>query len=211
MIHKTIIPTVITNDINVLKRKFTQIRSITEWMQIDIVDGKFANNTTIMPFEIDIDFGEVKVEVHLLTVDPENYIKDCASLPAQRIIFHLESTDNPVETINQIKKYGVEVGLALNPDTSVSEIEGYLNKVNIVTIMSVSPGFGGQRFIPETLEKIKTLRKISDFIKIEVDGGINLSNIEAISNAGTDYFVVGNAIFDSTDPKKALQQLSALL
>lgn len=170
-----------------------------KWLHIDVMDGIFVPN---------ISFGAVVYkplrkhtklffDVHLMIVDPERYIKDFAAAGADSITFHVEATEKPQECIELIHSLGLKAGISINPETPVSEIEPYLDMVDMVLVMSVHPGYGGQKYIDDVNEKIKDLRKkTGEDFNIEVDGGINIKNIKSVFELGANVIVAGSAVFN---------------
>lgn len=177
-----------------------------DYIHVDIMDGEFVSTKNY-------DFSDIKafmeginklLDVHLMVRHPLDYIKDYASLNTKQIIFHAEADDDIYETINEIHSYGIKAGLAINPDTPVKQIEKYLDLVDTVLVMSVYPGKGGQKFIPESSDKIKELNNYSDFL-IEVDGGVNKDTIDL--TIGADMVVSGSYVCESQDYEKAIESL----
>lgn len=179
-----------------------------EYIHIDTMDGIFVPNK-----QMDID-EIIKLEkhttkpldIHLMTKDPLKYIKNLNNKNIEYITFHLEIEKNIEEIINEIKSLNYKVGISIKPNTKVEELIPYLEKIDLVLIMSVEPGFGGQKFIPETLEKAKTIRNINKDITIEIDGGINDNNIDIIKKH-VDIAVVGSYIINSNNYNKAINNL----
>ena len=167
----------------------------------DVMDGHFVPNLTIGPPVIKTlrNYTKLPFDVHLMISPVHKYIKDYADAGADVITIHPEATDNLVNSINLIKKLNKKVGVSLNPDTKLNIINNVLSQIDLVLIMSVFPGFGGQKFMPEVVEKIKALKKIKDEKKlnfdIEVDGGINFTNNKIVIEAGANILVSGTTIF----------------
>ena len=172
-----------------------------DYIHIDVMDGHFVPNITIGPEVIKRLRPITKkiFDVHLMISPVNKFIKDFAEAGADIITFHPEATDNILETIDLIKKFNKKVGISLKPKTSIEKIEKYLDKVDLVLVMSVEPGFGGQKFMPEVLNKIKDLKKIavnkSYNIDIEIDGGINFQNSNTAKEAGANILVSGSTVF----------------
>ncbi len=179
-----------------------------DWIHCDVMDGDFVPNISFgAPIIKCIDkVVDIPLDVHLMISEPEKYVEDFAKAGADLITFHFEATKKIDETINKIKACGVKVGLSIKPNTSVQEILPYLNKVDLILVMSVEPGFGGQKFMPNSLEKIAELKKIFDGY-IEVDGGINGENIVQVLKAGANVIVAGSYIINANDRKKAVDSL----
>tara|TARA_B100001029_G_scaffold148306_1_gene129454 strand:+ start:336 stop:998 length:663 start_codon:yes stop_codon:yes gene_type:complete len=172
-----------------------------DYIHIDVMDGHFVPNITIGPEVIKRLRPVTKkiFDVHLMISPVDKYVKDFAESGADIITFHPEATDNVDKTIKLIKKYNKKVGISLKPKTQVSLIEKYLNEIDLILIMSVEPGFAGQKFMPEILPKIKTIKSIIDKkklnIDIEIDGGINFQNSKSVKDAGANVIVSGSTIF----------------
>ena len=177
-----------------------------DYIHVDIMDGEFVStkNYDFDDIKLMMDGVSKLLDVHLMVRHPLDYIKDYASLNTKQIIFHAEADDDIYETINEIHSYGIKAGLAINPDTPVKQIEKYLDLVDTVLVMSVYPGKGGQKFIPESSDKIKELNNYSDFL-IEVDGGVNKDTINL--TVGADMVVSGSYICESQDYEKAIEGL----
>ena len=172
-----------------------------EYIHIDVMDGTFVPSISYgMPVIKSIRKSTSKVfDVHLMITDPIRYIKDFVDSGADLITFHLEAAPNPQAVIDEIHSYGKKVGLSIKPGTSVEELIPYLDKVDMVLIMTVEPGFGGQKLIPETIDKVRNIRKLINDrnlnVDIQVDGGSCLDNLEVVLNAGANVIVAGSAIF----------------
>ncbi|MGB9598736.1 MAG: ribulose-phosphate 3-epimerase, partial [Minisyncoccales bacterium] len=167
-----IIPAILTASLNDLENKLRIIQNLTDWVQIDIMDGKFVKNVSISLADLKKIKIPLNLEVHLMVLNPEKYFRDCQNLKAKRVIFHYEATKNPKRVFEIMKKYDFSPGLAINPSTSVEKIKKFLEKLDLVLLLAVNPGFQGQKFNPIVLTKIKELKKLSKKIKIGVDGGI---------------------------------------
>ena len=200
-------PAILTNSLPDLKKKLKRIRDLSDWLQLDIMDGRFVKNISVNLADLKKIKFPKNLEIHLMVENPEKYFQDCQRLKAKRVIFHIEATKNPLKVLKEMKRYQFERGMALNPETKIEKIKPYLNQLDLVLFLGVTPGFQGQKFNPIVLGKIKNFRKIFPKIKIGVDGGINLENIKKISQAGADYLVVGSYLFQSKNIKKAYQLL----
>ncbi|WWO97326.1 MAG: ribulose-phosphate 3-epimerase [Candidatus Dasytiphilus stammeri] len=184
----------------------------TNLIHLDVMDNHYVPNLTIGPIIlkslIKEGFNASLFEVHLMVKPVDDLIKEFAKLGVSSITFHPETSEDIEKSIEFIKTYGCKAGLVLNPSTPLSLIEKFFNKIDVILLMSVKPGFGGQCFIPSTLLKIKTLRRIIDDnaynIYLEVDGGIKINNICDIARAGADIFVIGSAIFNQLDYNKII-------
>ena len=189
-----------------------------DMIHVDVMDGHFVPNLTIGPPVIKAlrNYTKLPFDVHLMISPVHKYIKDYANAGADIITIHPEATDNLVNSINHIKELKKKVGVSLNPDTEIDVIINLLDQIDLVLIMSVFPGFGGQKFIPEVVKKIEELNKIKieKNLKydIEVDGGINFSNSKIVLNAGANILVSGTTIFkeNNGDIKKNIDSLKLI-
>lgn len=201
-----------TNDFKELKLKFEKLQpflaDFNNWVQIDITDGKFVPTETVINLE-DLKYftGKTNVEFHLMIDRPEEVIGEWTMLGPKRIIFHAEAAVDIGKAISVCSEDAVETALAINPETPNALIEPWINKVDMITFLGVHPGRGGQEFIPEVLEKIKSLRQNFPNVKIEIDGGVRIANIEELKKAGVDIFIVGSGILKSPDIKKTIEEL----
>lgn len=172
-------------------------------LHIDVMDGHFVPNITIGPLVMNSIKNQTKLpfDVHLMIENPDVYIKNFVEAGADIITVHVEACKHLHRTIQNIKSYGIKAAVSLNPATPLSTIEYVLEEVDMVLLMSVNPGFGGQKFIPSTLDKIRSLRKMASDrnldIDIEVDGGVNLENAYEVMKAGANVLVAGSAIFNT--------------
>ena len=204
-----IIPAILTNKIKDLEDKLKKLSGLVDLIQIDIIDGNFINNKTIGLKDLKKIklLKNFKLEAHLMVKNPEKYFEDCQKLGIKRVIFHIEAVKNLKEILETANKFKFEIGVALNPKTNIEKIKPYLNRLNLILLMGVNPGFQGQKFIPSVLNKIKTIKKVAPKIKIEVDGGINENNIKKVAYAGADYLIIGSSLWKSENIKKQLSKL----
>ena len=185
-----------------------------DWVHFDVMDNHYVPNLTIGPMVCSAlrDYGvNAPIDVHLMVKPVDSLIEDFAKAGATYISFHPEASDHVDRSLQLVKKYGCKTGLVLNPATSLNLLENFWGKLDMVLLMSVNPGFGGQNFIPSVLEKISTLRQSIDDknlnIRLEVDGGIKLDNIAEVSKAGADTFVSGSAIFSEKNYQEVISKM----
>lgn len=187
--------------------------SEAEWFHLDVMDGRFVPNISFGPMIIDfIRKTTTKVcDVHLMIEQPELYAEAFKNAGADILSVHVEACTHLHRNIQQIKSLGMKAGVAINPHTSISSLENIIADIDLVCVMSVNPGFGGQSFIPETLNKIKALKQMirekNATALIEVDGGVSTANAAAIVSAGADVLVAGNAVFKSENPAQTIHTL----
>ncbi len=211
-------PSILSSDFSDLKE---QIRILevggADWIHCDVMDGLFVPNLTFGPIVIGglNKITNLPLDVHLMIVNPDKYLNDYYNAGADILTVHQEAVIHLHRTISSIQELGLKAGVSINPATPVKMIESVLENVDLVLVMSVNPGFGGQKFIPYSLKKIEQLKEIKikhnyDFL-IEVDGGIGLDNIEDVLNAGAEIIVAGASIFKSTNPIQTTQELKSII
>ncbi len=209
---KKIIPAILTRDVADLRDQLLRLEGLTDWVHVDIMDGKLVANTSISLEDISSlkIAGHFSLEAHLMVASPADYFLACQKAGVKRVIVHAEAGD-VAATILELKKYHFQKALALNPKTSLASIKSYIQDFAAILVMSVEPGFGGQPFIQETLDKIRELKKLAPDVNIEVDGGINLNTIKSVADAGANYLVVGSGLFGAEDLKKRYQELQLMI
>lgn len=213
-----IAPSVLAADFANLQRDIEMINeSQADWFHIDIMDGVFVPNISFgMPVLAAINKHAKKtLDVHLMIVDPDRYIKTFKELGADILTVHYEACTHLHRTIQAIKAEGMQAGVALNPHTPVAVLEDIIQDLDLVLIMSVNPGFGGQSFIENTYEKVRKLKAMIDAkganVIIEIDGGVNSKNAKALVDAGANALVAGNFVFSAADPMATIADLKEIV
>ncbi len=210
-------PSLLSCDFSNLKKDLDMINeSAAEWIHFDVMDGVFVPN---------ISFGfpilqatrkctDKTIDIHLMIQNPDLYVERFHELGANNLTVHLEACTHLHRTVHKIKELGMRAGVAINPHTPVHALDGILSEVDIVLVMSVNPGFGGQSFLPNSIAKVQELRNKAEqsnpSLIIEVDGGVNNLNAELLAEAGAHALVAGNFVFSSPDPKRTMEQLSQI-
>jgi ribulose-phosphate 3-epimerase len=209
-----IAPSILSGDFSHLKKDIDLINnSVADWFHIDVMDGVFVPNISFgFPVMKAIKkYAEKPLDVHLMIVDPGRYIKDFKEAGADVLTVHEEACTHLHRTVQAIKNTGMQAGVSLNPHTAVNNLEDIIQDLDLVLIMSVNPGFGGQKFIENTYRKIERtknlIEKSGSKAKIEVDGGVNLSNAPKLIQAGADVLVAGSFVFGSENPAQTISDL----
>ena len=215
--HNLIAPSILSADFGNLERDCEMInQSKADWFHIDIMDGVFVPNISFgMPVLKSINsYAKKPLDVHLMITDPGRYIKNFADLNAEILTVHFEACSHLHRIIQEIKINGMKAGVALNPHTPVSVLEPIISDINLVCLMSVNPGFGGQKFIKNTYNKTKELKRLIQTKKsnalIEIDGGVSNKNAKKLFDLGANILVAGNFVFKSEDPKSAISNLKSI-
>ncbi len=187
-------------------------------IHVDVMDGHFVPNITIGPLIVSAirPVTDLPLDVHLMIENPDRYIEAFAGAGADYITVHVEACPHLHRSLQAIRELGVKAGVALNPHTPVSAVAEVLDVLDLILIMSVNPGFGGQKFIPRALHKLKATRELltatgMGHIEVEVDGGVKSGNIREIAEAGAEILVAGSAIFKAPDPAEAIREMKSLL
>jgi len=212
-------PSILSADFTNLKLALSQCdEGGAHWIHVDVMDNQFVPNLTIGPPVVKSLRPNTKkfLDVHMMVIDPEKLVEPFARAGADSITFHIEATDDPQSVIDLIKATGTKVGISIKPATPLAEIEPYYDQIDLVLVMSVDPGFGGQGYLDgstERVEKVKQIlieKSLQNRVLIEVDGGIKLHNAEEVINAGADVLVAGSAIFGADDPVQTMKDFYLL-
>ena len=207
-----IAPSILSADFGNIEKSIARVKE-TKWLHVDVMDGHFVPNISIGPVVVKGVRAYTKqvLDTHLMISDPMKYIKAFVDAGSDRITFHIEAVDNPIEVIEYIKSLGVKVGISIKPNTPVNDIEKYIPFIDQVLVMSVEPGFGGQQFMMTALEKMTRLRTLKEELNkdllIVVDGGINNLTSTLCKSAGADVLVAGSYLFNSENISERIQSL----
>ena len=207
-------PSILSADFSDLKSALTQCESGgAHWIHIDVMDNQFVPNLTIGPPVVKSLRPKTNkfLDVHMMVINPENLVESFAKAGADMITFHVEATNDVQSVIDLIKATGTQVGLSIKPSTELSEIEPFYDKLDLILVMSVEPGFGGQGYIESSTDRVKKIKErlkelcLQDRVLIEVDGGIKLHNAKKVIDAGADVLVAGSAVFGTNDPAQTIK------
>jgi ribulose-phosphate 3-epimerase len=213
-----IAPSILSADFSKLGAEIEEVASVgADWIHVDVMDGHFVPNITIGPLVVRAirPLTSVPLDVHLMIAEPERYIPEFIEAGADMISFHVEATPHVQRALQMIKKARVRAAVALTPSTPLTIVEHILPDVDMILLMTVNPGFGGQSFIPQMVEKTQALRELlirhrAEHIDIEVDGGITPETAKTISEAGANVLVAGSSVFGQKDRKQAIESLRAV-
>lgn len=211
-------PSILSADFSRLGEEIIAVEKAgADYIHIDVMDGHFVPNITIGPLVVKAakKVTSLPLDVHLMITDPDKYIDDFIEAGSDILTVHVEATTHLNRTVTHIKEKGIKAGVSLNPSTPLSSLDYILEYVDMVLLMSVNPGFGGQKFIPNTLQKIETLRSLIDKnrldIELNVDGGITINNIELVAEAGANVFVSGSGIYGTPNYKETISLMKDLI
>jgi ribulose-phosphate 3-epimerase len=206
-------PSILTADFARLGAEVVSVSEYVDWFHLDVMDGHYVPNLTFGPSTVEAIARScaTPLHVHLMITDPKAYAPVFAAAGARRISFHPETVEDTSEVLDVLDELGVGAGIAVHPDVGVERVSGHLERLQVVLMMTVRPGFGGQRFLPEVLPKLRAAKKMvqeaGSGADIEVDGGVNLSTVDEAVAAGGNVLVAGSAIFDGVDPPSAARKL----
>jgi ribulose-phosphate 3-epimerase len=209
-----IAPSILSADFTRLAEEISTVEKAgASILHVDVMDGRFVPNITVGLPVVKAIAGvtQLPIDAHLMIVEPGQYADKFAKAGARMVSIHIEADPNAHRTLSSIRAAGALAGIVINPGTSLATLDEVIKFVDYVLVMSVNPGFGGQEFIPESLDKVRRLRKMIDErglkVRIEIDGGINSDNIAEVTGAGAEIIVAGSAIFSAPDPAVALREL----
>ncbi len=208
---RKIVPAILTEDPKSLKTMVRQVESFASYVQFDIMDGQFVSPRSITHQDLMALPIKISWEAHLMVERPEDYLENFMKAGAQKVVFHYEATSSPRTVILRARELGLDIGLAVNPETDVSAVIPLVDDVDSVLFLTVHPGAYGNQFIPKVLDKVVELRRSQPNIEIGVDGGIKENNIRQVARVGTDVLYVGSAIFLQSKPAENYYSLVALL
>ena len=210
-------PSILTADFGRLRDEIAAVAGEVDWFHLDVMDGHYVDNLTFGPSVVAAVRAacDKPLHVHLMITDPRRYARAFVDAGASRISFHPEVTDDPVDVMAEIAARGAGPGLAVHPDVGLDAVERYLGRIEVLLMMTVRPGFGGQGFMHEIVPKVRAAKDAIDAagldVDVEVDGGVKLGNVDSVVAAGADIVVSGSGIYDGVDPPAAARRLRARL
>ena len=206
----SILPSLLAADFSRLREEIARVEQAgADMIHVDVMDGHFVPNITFGPFIVDAikRASSIPLDVHLMITDPQTYAGKFIDAGADRLTFHIEAHLGAPVLLDDIRERGILPGLSISPDTGIESLQPYLGMLNHVLVMTVHPGFGGQKLIGSCLEKVRRLRELAPDLNIEVDGGINGDTIAAVAQAGANEIVAGTAVFGAENPAKAIADM----
>lgn len=204
-----VIPAILEQDPKETEAKLTKLQGVTEWVHMDIMDGKFVQNASHGISEMPEIAKQFNLEFHLMVKDPIPYLALCDEMGANRVVFHFSATDQPAEVLAAMNEHSFLKAIALNPDIEAENMVSLIDKVDSVMLMSVHPGFQGSEFQHDVLNKVLDIQALNPLALIGMDGGIKDDNIQEAFSAGTDYVVVGSGVWKTDDPIATLRSLQS--
>jgi ribulose-phosphate 3-epimerase len=206
-------PSILSADFGYLMRDIEKVSPVCNRLHLDVMDGQYVNNISFgLPVIRSIRMHTNKIlDTHLMVSDPEKYLQDFADAGSDSIIFHIECTEDPIRLLRKIMSYGKKAGISIHPDTPIEAIEPFVSESDIVLVMTVRPGFGGQKYLPDASKRISVARQLIDNCSssaiLAVDGGINTSTVQSAVQAGAKVLVCGSSVFDNPNPEIAIREL----
>lgn len=202
-----IAPSILSADFGKLNEEIASIEAAADWIHVDIMDGHFVPNLTFGPPIVKCIKSKLPLDCHLMVEHPEMYLKELAEAGVYSVTVHVEATVHLHKVLTQIRDLGMKAAVSLNPGTALSAIEAVLPMVDMVLVMSVNPGFGGQKFIDLALDKVRLLRQMKPDLLIQIDGGVNAETAKLCREAGADILVAGSYVFGAVDRVQAINSL----
>ena len=206
-----LVPAILARELNVVKDLVRVAETFAPYVQIDIMDGQFVPSHSIHPRELISLKVNIPFEIHLMVNRPLDYLEDCQKAGAKKAIFHLEAVPDPREIIQRARSLGLEIGLAINPETTVKEALPCSKEIDSLLFLSVHPGFYGKPFIDEVLDKLIEFRQLSPGVETGIDGGVKENNLLQVASTGVDSICLGSAVFGQPDPGESYRHLLSIL